>query len=127
MSSQFSRFIVAGGVAAAINFFSRFLFSEFMSFEWAVTAAFFMGLSSGFIFNRLFVFADANNALRTQIAYYVLVNAFALLQTWFVSVYLASYLDGVIARTTAEACAHLVGICLPVLTSYLGHKYLTFK
>ena len=29
--------------------------------------------------------------------------------------------------THAEALAHLVGVLVPVVTSYFGHKFLTFR
>ena len=36
-------------------------------------------------------------------------------------------LEGEQAVALAETLAHIAGIMLPVFTSYLGHKYLTFR
>ena len=45
---QFHRFVAAGAIAAAANFGSRFIFSRWMRFEWAVLCAFAVGLAVGF-------------------------------------------------------------------------------
>jgi len=54
--SAFVRYLVAGGVAAAANFGSRFVFSLWWPFEVAVTAAFLVGLVSGFFLMRGYAF-----------------------------------------------------------------------
>lgn len=125
---QFVLFLLSGGVAAASNWGSRFLFSEFFSFETAVILAFLVGLLSGFILMRVFVFSGARKPVVPQATKYLAVNLFALLQTVFFSVLLARYLLpslGIIEH--AEALAHLVGVLVPVVTSYFGHKFLTFR
>ncbi len=127
LSRQFPRFLLSGGVAALANFGSRFLFSEFMSFEYAVTAAFFVGLGTGFLLARKFVFHNSANSARMEIFYYLLVNLLALVQTWLLSVYLAAELAPLMGVQTGQASAHMAGIMLPALTSYLGHKYFTFR
>ncbi len=127
MSAQFPRFLVAGGVAALANFGSRFVFSEFVSFELAVTLAFFVGLGSGFLLSRRYVFTDSGNTLDKEVAWYVAVNMLALAQTWLLSVYGARYLASFVNVELARACAHMAGIMLPVVTSYFGHKYFTFR
>ena len=114
-------------MAALANFGSRFLFSEFMSFEYAVTAAFFVGLGTGFLLARKFVFHNSANSARMEIFYYLLVNLLALVQTWLLSVYLAAELAPLMGVQTGQASAHMAGILLPTLTSYLGHKYFTFR
>ena len=127
LTEQFPRFLAAGGLAALANFASRFLFSEFMSFEYAVTCAFFVGLSSGFLLNRHFVFRRSANSLGQEMLYYFLVNMLALVQTWLLSVYLAHLLAPQLGQALGHAIAHIAGIMLPTLTSYLGHKYFTFR
>jgi putative flippase GtrA len=87
-----------------------------------------VGLLSGFILMRLFVFDGAGKPLAPQIGKYVVVNLFALAQTLIISVICARWLlpaMGVVQY--AEALAHLVGVLVPVVTSYFGHKLLTFR
>jgi putative flippase GtrA len=127
LARQFVRFLAAGGTAALANFGSRFLFSEFMAFEYAVVLAFFVGLGTGFILSRSYVFAPSQHAVHVEMTYYLFVNLLALVQTWLLSVYLAKILTPQLGQALAQAVAHLAGIMLPVITSYFGHRYFTFK
>jgi putative flippase GtrA len=127
-AKQFAHFLVSGGVAAGLNWGSRFFFSDFVPFEVAVVLAFLVGLLSGFILMRAFVFNGAGKPIVPQAGKYVAVNVFALLQTLVISLVLARWLlpsVGIVEH--AEALAHLVGVFVPVVTSYFGHKFLTFR
>jgi putative flippase GtrA len=125
---QFLRFVFSGGLAAALNWLSRFLFSMWMPFGWAVAASFLVGLVSGFLLMRFFVFDGQGKALAPQAAKYVLINLFALLQTLGISLLLAKWMLPAFGLTRyAEALGHLVGILVPVLTSYVGHKRWSFR
>ena len=124
---RFPRFLLAGAIAALANFGSRFLFSLFISFELAVVAAFCVGLTTGFLLSRQFVFPRSANKLQVEVAYYLLVNLFALMQTWLLSVGGAMWLQQYWPLTQAQAAAHLAGIMLPVISSYFGHKYFSFR
>lgn len=131
--NRFLRFLVAGGIAAICNFASRFVYSEFFAFGVAVVLAYVTGIVVAYLLNKRFVFTDSGNSAPVEIMWFVVVNLFAILQTWALSVYLVSVLPpympvaGEAARDLAEALAHGAGVMLPVFTSYLGHKYLTFR
>lgn len=128
VTKQFSYFLMSGGVAAGLNWGSRFLFSEFVRFEVAVVLAFLVGLLSGFILMRVFVFDGIGKPVASQVGWYVIVNLFALLQTLAISVVLARWvLPSIGIVNGGEALAHLVGVLVPVVTSYFGHKLLTFR
>lgn len=125
---RFTRFLAAGGLAALINFGSRFVFSLWFPFEVAVVLAFICGLVSGFLLIRFVVFSGTEVSLASSAWRYVAINALALAQTWLISVLLAEYvLPGLGMEQGREALAHAVGIAVPVVTSYIGHKRLTFK
>lgn len=127
-TKQFFYFLLNGGIAAGLNWGSRFLFSEIFNFEVAVVFAFLVGLMSGFVLMRVFVFDGVNKPIMHQAGKYVAVNLFALLQTLLISLLFARWvlpLVGIIDHT--EALGHLVGVLVPVFTSYFGHKFLTFR
>jgi putative flippase GtrA len=127
-AKQFAFFLISGAVAAGLNWGSRFLFSEFVRFEVAVVLAFLVGLLSGFMMMRVFVFSGAGKPIVPQVGKYVAVNLFALAQTLVISLLLARWLlpsFGIVEH--AEALAHLVGVLVPVVTSYFGHKFFTFR
>jgi len=128
MMRQFALFLLSGGIAAALNWGSRFLFSLWMPFEWAVVCAFGVGLASGFILMRTIAFEGRDKPALPQAGRYALVNAAALAQTWIVSVLLARWaLPAMGVTTHAEAIGHLVGVLVPVFTSYIAHRKYTFR
>jgi len=124
---------MAGGLAALVNFGSRFFYNLFVDFSVAVVLAFFTGLTTGFVLNKRYVFTTSRNTVTQEMAWFVFINLLALVQTWGLSVYLAHLLPQVLpvkgepGIELSEAVAHGAGVLLPVFTSYLGHKYLTFR
>lgn len=125
---QFVKFLLCGGLAAGLNWASRFLFSQWLPFEYAVVAAFFVGLSSGYILMRLYVFETNQAPVLLQISKYIVINLLALAQTLIISVVLMRWVLPALGIVThAEALAHLVGVLTPVMTSYFGHKFITFR
>lgn len=127
-SQQFARFVLASGVAAAANFGSRMLFSLALPYPLAIALAFCVGLVVAFALNRSFVFPVSANSLRRQMTLFVLVNLFGLVQTLVVSLVLARWMLPWLGVTAyVEEIAHAVGIAVPTVSSYLGHKYFSFR
>lgn len=125
---QFVRFLVAGGIAAGANFGSRFLFSVFFAYEVAIVLAYLTGMLVAFLLMRGHVFDARRGALLPQIGKFVGVNLLAVVQTLVISIVLARWaLPAMSITQHVEAIAHLVGVLVPVVTSYFGHKFLTFK
>ncbi len=126
--SRFVRFVVASAVAAAVNFGSRALFSVWLDYMTAITLAFLCGLATAFALNRKFVFEQSSNSTNVQAFWFVVVNLFGLLQTMVVSVVLARHaLPAMGIHRGVEAIAHAIGVATPILTSYVGHKHLSFR
>lgn len=128
ITPQFLRFLVAGGVAAGVNFGSRFIFSIYFSYGVAVFFAYLVGMLVAFLLMRGHVFVANNGPLAPQVVKFVGVNVLAVLQTLLISLFLAHWLlpsIGIIEH--AEVLAHFVGVLVPVVTSYFGHKFLTFR
>src|ERR1700741_2019601 len=100
------RFLLAGAIAAAGNFGSRFLFNRWVSYELAVVLAFLVGLTLGFILMRGLVFHARDRPMGRQLGIFVVVNLLALLQTFVVSVSLAHWVlpaIGIVGRAGAIA------------------------
>lgn len=122
------RFVLAGGVAAAVNFASRIVLSLVLPYPAAVVLAYFFGMATAFVLNRRFVFTGSTNPLHQQALWFVTVNLVALLQTLGASVLLADFIFPRAGLAWhAEELAHAVGIVTPILTSYLGHRHYTFR
>ena len=125
---RFVLFIIAGGIAAAANYGSRFGFSLWFSYPVAIVCAYLVGMAVAFVLMRQYVFEGGGKALRPQVVKFGLVNVFAVLQTLLVSLVLARWLLPSVGVTAhAEAIAHAVGVAVPLVTSYIGHKRATFR
>lgn len=128
ITPQFIRFLVAGGIAAGANFGSRFVFSIFFAYGVAVFFAYLVGMLVAFLLMRGHVFNASQGPLAPQVIKFVGVNLLAVLQTLAISLLLARWvLPSVGIEDQAEALGHLVGVLVPVVTSYFGHKFLTFR
>ncbi len=127
-SKQFLAFLITGGIAALVNFGSRFVFSEYVSFGKAVILAYLVGMITAFILAKLFVFETSKHSTKKEFFYFTLVNVVAIIQTYIISVGFAMYLFPDINFTFhPEAVAHAIGVVFPVFTSFIGHKYFSFK
>ena len=128
LTPEFLRFLIAGGIAAGANFGSRFIFSMFLDYGFAVFFAYLVGMLLAFLLMRGHVFDAQCGPLAPQVGKFVGVNLVAMLLTLVISMALARWLlpsFGIVEH--AEALAHLVGVLVPVVTSYFGHKFLTFR
>ena len=127
-SRQFVMFLITGGLAAAVNFGSRILYNQWMGFSAAIVLAYITGMITAFVLARIFVFQDSQRALHQSALYFVLVNLVAVAQTWIISLLLADHvLPSLGVQRFVHESAHAVGVVVPVFSSYLGHKHLSFK
>ena len=128
ISAQLVKFILAGGTAAAVNFGSRILLSLWLPYEAAIVVAYLIGMLTAFVLNRAFVFTQVENSLRSQASWFIAINLAAVLQTLLISLLLARVLFPAIGMEFhPETLAHAVGVAVPVITSYLGHRRFTFR
>lgn len=128
MSRQFLMFLLTGGTAAAINFGSRIVYSQWLGFSSAVILAYITGMITAFVLAKLFVFKQSQQSVHRSAMFFVLVNLVAILQTWAISMGLAYYLLPSMGVTVfVPEIAHAVGVAVPVFTSYLGHKRWSFR
>jgi len=128
ISNKFLIFLITGGIAALINFGSRVIYNIFVNFSYAVILAYLTGMVTAFILVKKYVFNQSIQKLHKSIMFFSLVNIVALAQTWLISMSLAYYLlphFGIVDYVME--ISHAVGIAVPVFTSYLGHKYFSFK
>ena len=125
--ARFIRFVLLGGLAAVVNFGSRFVFSLAMPFEAAVICAYVVAAATGFILFSLFVFPGSPRPKSQQTFAFLAVSAAGMALTWIVSVTLLRFIFPAIAFSgPREAVAHALGLAVPIVTSYYGHKRFTF-
>jgi putative flippase GtrA len=128
LENEFFQFLLVGGLAAGVNFISRIGFSEFFSYRIAIILAYLVGMLTAFILSKHYVFEKSGRPLKDELRDFTIVNIFAVIQVWLISVGLAEYFFPFIDFTFyPEEVAHLIGLAIPAITSYLGHKHFSFK
>jgi putative flippase GtrA len=128
ISTKFLRFLMAGGVAAALQWGSRFGFSQLTTYSNSVLLAYLVGLISGFILSRVFVFQSTSGSLGKQALLFVLVNLAGLPLVWGLSIFLGTvFLPNFLAEFEAQALGNGIAILSPVAVNFILHKYFTFR
>jgi putative flippase GtrA len=90
--------------------------------------AFFVGLTTAFLLNRVFVFsAERGTTWRTEAVRFLVVNLLGLAVTMVVSVGCLWILERTLGRSAlVEGGAHFAGLSATTITSYIAHKTWTF-
>lgn len=123
---QVALFLIVGGFAAAVNVGARIAYSWFLPLTAAVVLAYLSGMVVAFFLNRWLVFENADDRTGTRAARFVVVNALAVSQTLAITLAGVWVLRRIGGVGEPETVAHLVGVAVPVLTSYFLHKRWTF-
>lgn len=125
---EFIRFLFLGGLAAAVNFFSRIALGHFMSYLESMIVSYLLGFGVAYFLFRHYAFPSTQNNYKRELFYFVMVNILGIIQTCLISIALFDYgLNFITSTLLREEVAHLIGIGVPAISSYFGHKYLTFK
>ena len=126
--NEFLQFLLAGGIAALVNFFSRIILNQYFSFSTSIIIAYILGMITAFLLMRFFVFKSSSTSFQKSSTYFLVVNLLALLQTWLISLFLFyAILPKLDIFFYSKEISHAIGVLFPVITSYYGHKYLSFR
>jgi putative flippase GtrA len=122
------RYLLFGGMAAAINWGSRFAWSLVLPFRFAVLAAYATGMVFAFVTFRRFVFDASGTGVGNQARNFIIVNLLGVAQTWILAVVMVDKVLPAVGWTfQPEASGHAVAIAAPVVTSWFGHRHFTFR
>ena len=125
---QFILFIITGGTSAIINILSRIILSNFFRFEIAILISYGIGMITAFSLAKRYVFLNSNKSIKKSFPAFALVNLISVLQTFFVSIFIKSWLLILFKNLSIiELISHTCGLGILVFTSFYGHKYITFK
>ncbi len=88
-----------------------------------------IGMVVAFTLFRLYVFPASPQPLERQVKFFVLVNLAGIAQVWAVSMALVYQVFPALGFVSAlaEPIGHGIAIGVPTISSYFGHRYLTFK
>jgi putative flippase GtrA len=128
LSLQFGRFLLAGGIAAAVNVASRIVYDMWTSYSVAIVLAYITGMITAFLITRTYVFPKGRNSVARSATFFVIINIAAVLQTLVVSIAMTKYaLPALGVQTYVPEIAHMCGVAVPILTSYFGHREWSFR
>jgi len=127
-SSEFIRFVITGGAAACVNVAVRIPLNWLMPYSAAIVVAYLVGMTTAFLLARAFVFQPTQGAVAGEYIRFAVVNSVSLLQVLLVSLCLAKIIFPRWGMNWhSETVAHAIGVASPVLTSYYGHKFFSFR
>ena len=125
---EFLFFIITGGIAALVNLLTRFILSFFFNFTLSIFLAYLVAMVLAYFLAKKFVFKKSKKSIFSSFALFSLVNLLAVIQTLFISLISRELLLEKMANLEyVNFIAHTLGVLTPVFTSFLGHKYLSFK
>ena len=128
IKKEFAQFLLVGGVSALVNFVARIFINRVVSFGVAVVLAYVVGMITAFVLAKFCVFERSGRHHLHELRDFTIVNLFAVAQVWGISVGLAEHVFPAIDYTFyAPEVAHLIGLGVPAVTSYFGHKYFSFR
>jgi len=127
LDHQISRFLLLGGLAAAINWGVRFPLSIVFPLWLAVLLAYMVGMSAGFYLYRRYVFPGSRTPVAQQILIFLAVNlAGALIVLAFTFLFLKLQAGLGYSLFIKEGLAHGFAIGIGAAANFIGHKTLTF-
>ena len=128
LSPQFFRFFCSALAAAAVNFIARLLLDPYVGYNKAIVISYLIGTVFAFFLYQREVFGKGARPLWQEAGLFSFVTFAAIAQTLIVSVLLADHVFPSIGwEWYAKEVAHIVGMGVPMFSSFLGHKYLTFS
>jgi len=128
ISKQFLHFLIAGGIAACVNFVVGFSLSGLLPLYGDIVVGYLAGMLTAFVLFEQKVFGEHGESRTKSVHFFILVNVLGLFQTWMVFALLKDYLFPLIGYHLFPAeMARAIAIIFPTVTSFLGHKFFTFK
>lgn len=130
-SVQFLKFLIAGSIAALVNFFSRFFFDVFLTYVTSVIFAYLLGSIVSFILNKYFIFKVNDEKTSIQLFKFSILAVGAILLASIV-VYLLMELYrlfpvSIVSEKTTESLAHILSIGVTTIYNFLAMKFFSFR
>ncbi len=123
-----AKFIIAGSLAAALNWLVRFPLNIVFSYELSVILAMAIGMILGFILYQGWVFPESKRSLWRKIINFILVNLLGVVITTAGAILGRKLLLNIgVGPEWAAAIGHALGIAGGAIGNYIGHQRITFR
>lgn len=128
VTRKFGLFLVAGGTSAICNIMVRWALTPLTSFAVSVVIAYTVGVAIAYGLTSRFVFVDATASRSRSLAGFGLVNVLSGSQTLILSMMIrTALLTLALPQASAELIAHFLALASTSITSFLGHKHISFR
>ena len=91
----------------------------------AVILSYILGMIVAFILFKVIVFKQDVDIIKSLIKF-IIVNIIGILLTYYISICVYSYLKSYDILFVKEF-SHFLGLSITAFTSFIGHKYFSFK
>ncbi|MDP4181565.1 MAG: GtrA family protein [Bacillota bacterium] len=135
LSKEFMVFLVIGGISAAINFISGFLFREAFSGKYFLTISIWVGFTAGsissFVLNRLITFKAFDQKILNQIVKFAIMLVFSgiiasAIANITMKIYYFLSIDFISVKQM-ETISRLASIGLTTFFNYPAIKFFSFR
>lgn len=129
--NQLSAYLIVSGVAALINFLSRFVYDLITNFEISLIMAYCTGLIFNFSLSKKFVFnsKESGKTLREFIKFFLVASGglialyiSSVFVFWLSNLYFSSY-----PIQLRKSVSHIIGIGVGFILNFVGHKFFSFR
>jgi len=126
-SKQFLGFLFVGIAAAGINWATRYTLGLWVSFNWAVFAAYFFGMATAFLLNKRYVFPYSSIPVPVQAQRFIFINISFLPLVWGGSIIIRHFMDYFGINYHADEIAHAIALTLPMIITFSLYKFFAFR
>lgn len=126
---EFIRFVISGVAATAGNLCAVWLARRYFSFEVSLLVGIATALAISFMLSKWFAFGSRSwRRAGGEAPRFLIVYAVGCAVYWAVAVLVGQFaLAPVLPTNAAEVCGILVGAATMTVTSYLGHRFFTYR
>ena len=124
-------YLIISGIAALINFLSRFAYDLITNFDMSLILAYYTGLIFNFSLSKKFVF-NSNESKKTvrEFIKFCLVAGGGLVALYIASVFVLSFSNLYFSYYPIQlqkSISHIIGIGAGFIVNFVGHKFFSFR
>lgn len=129
--NQLPSYLIVSGIAALVNFLSRFVYDIITNFEISLIMAYYTGLIFNFSLSKIFVF-NSNKSGKTarEFIKFFLVASGGVIALYIASVFVFSLSNLYFTFYPIhlrKSVAHIIGIGVGFIINFVGHKFFSFR
>mgnify|MGYP005989238823 CR=1 FL=1 len=126
-NSQFTRFVIAGGIAALANLGSKVILQTVLGYNMSIIVAYLIGITVAYLTNIAFVFQSNINYRRVEIFTFFTYNLLMIPCVVFITTAFDAIFNYYFHTSEFYFLSHLLGVSAPTIISFIFHKKITFR